>query len=416
MNTPGSPTRYNILVINQFASAPSYNTGAGERHFYIASKLKDKGYDFTVISGATNHLFIKDPPSKNIFNEELIEGGRFIWVRLRKYKGDSFVGRIVSWIEFLIKLFFFNFTPASKPSIVIVSSMSLLPVLYATHLRKRLKIPFVLEIRDIWPLTAIEIGGFSGLNPFIWAFQRFEKYAYKSADAIISLMPDFKVHLETTIKEPKPVFWIPNAIEKALEVNILKSKTSLSFGVFTIAYAGALGNANAMECYIKAADLLRDEEITFLIIGDGPEKSSLQRLANHNYKVKFIDKVPKNEVLDILSNVDAGFISWHDLHLYDYGVSANKYNDYMIAGLPIISASNIPKDPVVLASCGLQVPAGSEKSIAEAIMTLFKMSPEDRKALGRNGYDYVLRHNTYEQVSDLYEKCILESSEKYSTN
>ncbi|HPJ68312.1 MAG TPA: glycosyltransferase family 4 protein [Desulfobacteraceae bacterium] len=405
-----------VLIINQFASAPEYCTGAGERHFYIASKLKDKGYDFTILSGSTNHLFIKDPPSKKIFNEELIEGGRFIWVRLRKYKGESFAGRTVSWIEFLIKLFFFKFTLANKPDIVIVSSMSLLPVLYATYLRKRLKIPFVLEIRDIWPLTPIEIGGFSNRNPLIWAFELLEKYAYRRADAIISLMPDFKAHLERTIKKSRPVYWIPNAIEQALEVNILNSKTSSSFGVFTIAYAGTLGNANAMECFIKAADFLKNEEIIFLIIGDGPEKSNLQRLANLNSKVKFIDKVPKNEVLSILSNVNVGFISWHGLHLYDYGVSANKYNDYMIAGLPIISASNIPSEPVMVAKCGLQVPAGSEKSIADAIMTLYKMSPEERKALGRNGYDYVLRHNTYEQVSELYEKCILELNEKYSTN
>lgn len=229
-------------------------------------------------------------------------------------------------------------------------------------------------------------------------------------------MPDFKAHLERTIKKSRPVYWIPNAIEQALEVNILNSKTSSSFGVFTIAYAGTLGNANAMECFIKAADFLKNEEIIFLIIGDGPEKSNLQRLANLNSKVKFIDKVPKNEVLSILSNVNVGFISWHGLHLYDYGVSANKYNDYMIAGLPIISASNIPSEPVMVAKCGLQVPAGSEKSIADAIMTLYKMSPEERKALGRNGYDYVLRHNTYEQVSELYEKCILELNEKYSTN
>lgn len=405
-----------VLVINQFASAPEYCTGAGERHFYIASKLKDKGYDFTIISGATNHLFIKDPPSKKIFNEELIEGGRFIWVRLRKYKGESFTGRIVSWIEFLIKLFFFRFTAVSKPHIVIVSSMSLLPVLYATYLRKRLNIPFLLEIRDIWPLTPIEIGGFSTLNPFIRAFKLLERYAYRKSDAIISLMPDFRVHLEKTIKDSRPAYWIPNAIERSLELNLLNFRPPENYGVFTVAYAGALGYANAMECFIKAADSLRDEEITFLIIGDGPEKSNLQRLANNHPRIKFFDKVHKNEVIRILSKVDIGFISWHDLHLYDYGVSANKYNDYMIACLPVISASNIPNDPVVEAKCGLQVPAGNEKSIADAIMTLYKMRPEDRKALGKKGYEYVLLHNTYEQISNLYENCINETISKFKHN
>lgn len=401
-----------ILVINQFASAPAYNTGAGERHFHIASKLVTRGYDFTIVAGGVNHLFINNPVTKRLFNEEHIEGGRFIWVRLRHYRSESFVGRAYSWFEFLIKLFLF---PVKKhtPDLVLVSSMSLWASIYGLYLSKRLGVPFILEIRDIWPMTPVEVGGYSKYHPFILLFRFLEKFAYRKSDAIISLMPRFDKHLAATIKTKKIVHWIPNAIDRNLIFEKSAESPRDTTGIFTVAYAGALGYANAMECFINAANLLVDHEMEFIIIGDGPERKSLQMLASGNSKVKFIDKMPKHEVLSLLKNVDAGFISWRDLNLYKYGVSANKYNDYMLACLPIISCGNIADDPVITAGCGLQVPAGDERKIAEAVLILKNMSFADRRALGMKGYDYVLGHNTYEQIALQYETCLNQTVSDY---
>ena len=404
----------NILVINQFASAPDYNTGAGERHYYLASYLAEWGFDFTIISGGVNHLFTKNPETKRLFNEEKIRGGRFVWVRLRSYKSNSFFGRALSWFEFLIKLYFLPLNKYKRLDLVLVSSMSLWTAIYANHIKRRFKIPFILEIRDIWPLTPIQVGGFSRHNPFIVLFNILEKYAYSRADAIISLMPGFKEHLKTVIKNSKSVYWIPNAIDKSLLGSMNKEVRSFQLGNFTVAYAGALGYANSMDSFIKAATLLKEYDIEFLIIGNGPERSILQKLAGDNLRIKFIDKMPKAEVLKQLTNVDAGYIGWQNLQLYSYGVSANKYNDYMLAGLPIISASNMPNDPVIEAKCGMQAPTGDPKGIADAILKLYMMNTEERKSLGRNGLDYVMRHNTYDQISILYKACIAETISSFN--
>jgi len=178
---------------------------------------------------------------------------------------------------------------------------------------------------------------------------------------------------------------------------------------FTVAYAGALGYANAMDSFIKAAGLLKEYDIEFLVIGNGPERSNLQKLARNNPKVKFIDKIPKEDVLELLTNVDAGFIGWLNLKLYDYGVSANKYNDYMLAGIPIISSSNIRNDPVKMAGCGIQAAAEDENSIAEAVLKLYSMSPGERKQLGEIGFKYVMNNNTYDQIAGQYVNCIEET-------
>lgn len=403
----------NVLIINQFASAPAYNTGAGERHFYIASKLAEQSYDFTIISGGVNHLFTKNPQTKNLFNEEKIDGGRFIWVRLRRYKPDSFFGRVFSWFEFLIKLYFLPVNKNNSPDLVITSSMSLWTAIYAIHIKNRYKIPFILEIRDIWPLTPLQIGGFSRYNPFIIFFKILEKYSYQNADAIISLMPGFKEHLKTVVNKSKPVYWIPNAIDKSLLGTLSVDKQPALVRKFTVAYAGALGYANAMDCFIKAAGLLKEYDIEFVVIGNGPEFPNLQRLARNNPKVRFINKLQKEDVIKLLANVDAGFIGWLNLRLYDYGVSANKYNDYMLSGIPIISSSNIQNDPVNIANCGIQVAAEDANSIADAVLKLYLMSPGERHRLGENGFNYVINNNTYDQIAGQYVNCIEETMANY---
>ena len=152
---------------------------------------------------------------------------------------------------------------------------------------------------------------------------------------------------------------------------------------FTIAYTGAVGFSNAMDYLIKAAAILKDYlDIQFLIVGDGPAKNFLREQSKDNPNVVFMNKIPKEEVSKLLKEVDLGFISWKNIKLYNYGIAANKYNDYMLAGLPIISASNVADDPVVIADCGIQVPAEDENSIAEAILKLYSMNPEERSKLG----------------------------------
>lgn len=405
----------NLLIINQFASSPKYNTGAGERHYYLASHLSGEGYRFIIVSGGVNHLFIKNPETKKLFNEETIRGGRFVWVRLREYNPESFVGRTVSWFEFLFKLFLFPIHKTDRPDIVIVSSMSLWPVIYAAIIRRRYNIPLVLEIRDIWPLTPIELGGFSKNNPFIILFRLLERYAYHKADSIIAVMPGFREHLRSVIREAKPVYWIPNAIESSLNSEAPDYTEPIHENPkFIIAYTGAIGFSNAMEYFIKAAELLKSyTNIEFLIVGDGPAKSSLKEMARELPHVIFKNKIPKSDIAKLLKQVDAGFISWKNIRIYNYGVSANKYNDYMLAGIPIISASNIGDDPVVAGNCGIQVPAEDERNIAEAILKLYSMDPVERKRIGKNGYNYVINHNTYFKIAEQYTECIKDTVRKF---
>lgn len=397
-----------LRIINQYASTPKYSSGAGERFYYLAPHFNREGYKVEVISGSNNHLFIKAPYAPKLINVESIEGGLFKWIRLRKYRASSFLGRLYSWFEFLFKLFFLP-GGESRPDIIIVSSMSIFPIFYASYIKRKSDCKVILEVRDIWPLTPIELGGYSRRHPFILFMSWVEKFAYKKVDKIVSVLPGLKLHVENVLGHAKDVTWIPNGIQQSSEVGAERTEIQMQKSIFNVVYTGGLGIANAMSYVVDAGKLLKEyEDINLVIIGEGPEKDGLRDSAANFPGIKFYSKVPKEEVASLLEQADACIISWRDRHLYKFGVSANKYNDYMLAAKPIVSASNIEDDPVLLANCGIRVLPENPQAIADGILQLYHISDTERNKIGANGKAFVLENNTYDKIAHKYIR-VLES-------
>lgn len=392
-----------LWVVNQFSSLPRYSYGAGERYYYLSEFLYKQGYDVKVFSGAFNHLFKVYPKVTGLFTKESTPFVEFIWVKLKKYRPQQYIWRTLSWFEFTLKMFFFP-VKNSKPDIIIVSSMSLVPILYGNWLKRKYGVKFILEIRDIWPKTMIEIGGYSNKHPLSRVLKKIEFIGYKNADHIISVLPDFKKHLNESGFGEKPFTWIPNGISNTLQNITSDTELTLSAGKFNILYAGTVGNANAMEYYIEAARILKDkDDIHFNLLGDGPLIEDIKKLASDLNNVSFLPKVLKQEVHAIIKKADICYIGWHDKPIYNYGVGANKYNDYMLAKKPILSSSNIINDPVKLAKCGLNVPAVDAEAIANGVLTLQKMTKRELKQLGESGYDFLQKNQVYEVLAQQYD-------------
>ena len=394
-----------LLIISQYASTPKYSSGAGERFFYLLPYFKEAGFKADIVSGSYNHLLIDYPRTPKLFNNEEIPGGKMTWVRLRRYKGSISLGRIFSWLEFFTKLFFLKIK--EPPKIVIVSSMSLFPILFGYYLKCKYSTKLILEVRDIWPLTLIELGGYSRKNPFIQLMLWLENFAYRKADCLVSVLPDFQKYIDKILPITKKVIWIPNAIHYGKNTDGEYDNDYLNLENFNVVYTGALGNANAMEYVVDAAFLIDDyQKIKISIIGNGPEKENLIQRAKDLKNIEFFPKIHKSLVLDILDNADVCTISWRKKNIYKYGVSANKYNDYMLSCKPVISASSIANDPIKLSGCGIQVKAENSREIADAIIKLYLMSIEKRQKMGEKGKEFVMKNNTYSLIANKYIKLL----------
>jgi len=401
----------NIWIINQYTGSPHY--GMNYRSYYLAKKFIEEGNSVTIFSGSYSHLFNNFPKINGMFTEEIIEKINYIWIRTPKYNTSKSIGRIWNMLVFMFKLFFIDISKYQKPDIIIISSLSLFPIFNAYIWSKILKVDFIFEVRDIWPLTLIDVGNMSRYHPLVIFLGWFEKLGYKKAKYIVSLLPNAKEYMMSRGMKENKFRYIPNGInleevENYQEVSD-ELKKLLPKNKFIVGYVGTLGIANALEYFLEAAKKLKDNsEIHFLLVGKGGEKNKLQEYCKVHQlsNVTFIDPIPKIQVQGMLKLFDMCYIGWHNKHIYKYGISANKIFDYMYSARPILHSISIKSDIVKDAQCGISIKSEDSESIKESILKLSVMNKNKLERMGENGKKYVISNHSYGNLTKLYGELI----------
>ncbi|WP_299667475.1 glycosyltransferase family 4 protein [uncultured Polaribacter sp.] len=396
-----------IWIINQ--TAGNLDSGWGERHFFLSKYWVQKGYKVTIISGSYNHLFLKQPTIKNKWFtiEKVEENIDFCWVKIPKYTSTGFM-KIISNFIYTFKLFFLTSKVIEKPDIILVSSMPIFPILNGFFFKNKYNAEkLIFEIRDLWPLTPMNLKGYSKNHPFIKLLSFFEKYAYNKSDHIVSLLPNTSSYINSIIKRKKEIHYIPNGIDESLGEKDNISQETINLipkNKFIIGYAGTIGLANAMEFFVDASLMINHNHIHFIIVGDGYLKSKLKIKVAESSNITFIEKISKSRVQSILSYFDVCYIGRYKSPLYHYGVSYNKYFDYMLARKPILESSEHIKDQVEQSGCGIIVEPENSKAIVEGILKIYNMSEKDRIIMGLKGYKFVKKYHSLEFLSNNYLK------------
>ena len=389
-------TKKVIWIINQYAGSPYH--GMTFRTYYLAKNFIKK-HEVNVFSASFSHV-MSSPPDVNKNTTESIDGIIYHWIKVFKYTQSKSVSRVISMFLFLFKLFFLPTSKINKPDVIIVSSISPLPIWRAYLWSRKYKAKLIFEVRDIWPLSLIELGGFKRSHPFVWLLQKTENFAYKNADYVVSVLPYAFDHMKNHFLDIDRFRYIPNGIEIKNKVgNSIINKT------FKVGYSGTIGIANALYYFIEVSKILKDENIEFHILGSGPEKNRLMELVSSIAlnNVIFHDPVSKDQVPVFLQKMDALYIGWHNSNLYRFGISPNKIFDYLLAAKPIINSSGAKNKIIKDAKAGFSVEPENPQAIAEAIMKLSNLTLEERKELGRNGREYVEKHHSYEKLAQQYE-------------
>ncbi len=397
-----------VWIFNQFAGTPE--SGWGERHYFFAQHWVKEGWEVVIFSGSFNHVFKKNVKVKSgFYEEENNQGVRFVWVKNPKYNPQS-VMRFGSMLIFTFRLFFMNFANFGKPNSIVVSSMPIFPILPALYFKWKYKIMVIFEIRDIWPLTLIHLGNVKSWHPLVLFIGWFEKLAYRRSDKVVSLLPNAQKHVEEVAKKSVEFHYIPNGIDenlvgyedipKDLEGLIPKNR-------FIVGYAGTIGLANALEHFVDAAlSFSYEEGISFLIVGDGYLREELMLKCTNSRNIIFYPKIKKAQIQNLLTYFDVAFVGRAGSALFSHGVSANKYFDYMLAGLPILDSNNLIKDPVELSGCGIIVAPDSTDAIVDGIRKLHGMDEHLIIKMGLSGRDYVLRFHNVSKLSLRYSPLI----------
>lgn len=387
------------------------------RPYYLARAWCAMGHRVRIVAAAHSHVRQKNPTLNGRSRlDEHIDGIEYIWLDTPVYAGNGW-GRIRNMLVFLLRLHYLATALARsfRPDVVIASSTYPLDIWPAHRIARHAGARLLFEIHDLWPLSPIELGGYSRWHPFILALQYAENYACRHCDAIVSMLPNVRRHLEAHGMAPDKLHIVPNGTDAeewrqpvaALPQAIAATLAALhDGGTFVVGFAGAHGLANALDTLLSAAALVRDLPVAFVLVGAGPEKARLQDRARQERldNVCFLDSVAKNQVPTLLRAFDVAYIGLQRQPLFRFGISPNKLIDYMMAGCPVLQAIEAGNDPVGDAGCGLTVAAEDPQAVADGIRTLFAMSPGERAALGGNGTRYVLDNLTYDVLGKRFLK------------
>ncbi len=397
----------NIWILNQTAGKPG--SGWGERHYFLSKYWTKSGFDITIFSGSYNHLFSKQPTITNkTFTKEKVENGiTFSWVKIKKYNPNS-IFKLWSMLVFAWKLLFIPSKKYSKPDIIIISSMPLFSVIPAYFLSRKYKAKLIFEVRDLWPETPKNLKGYSSYHPMIIVMSLIEKFGFRKANHIVSVLPNAYHYINKISKSSEKFNYIPNGIDeelvgyKSLQDSIINQ---IPKNKFIVGYTGTIGLANAMEHFIDAVKLLKDTtKIHFVIVGDGYLKQQFVDETKGFSNITFINKIEKSQVQTMLSYFDVCYVGRYDLPLYNHGVSYNKYFDYMLAKKPILESSKKINDPVELSDCGMIVAPENAQEIKDGVLRLFNLSTDQLNKFGMNGYRYVKKYHNFEHLSTQYSK------------
>lgn len=399
----------NILLINHYAGSDYH--GMEFRPFYMAREWKKKGHNVTILGADFSHLRKNNPVIEKDFQEEIIDGITYVWVKTPKYQGNG-VGRIknISTFMWKLRMNYKMIADKYKPNAVIASSTYPLDIYPAHRIAKRSNAKLCFEIHDLWPLSPMEIGGFSEKNPAIIVLQRAEDFAFKNSDVIVSILPDADKHIKERGFSTDKFVYVPNGIltgekkEAPMESTIERLEELKKQGYFLVGYTGNHSPANVLDTMIDAAKKTTDEKVKYVLVGKGNVKNDLIEYAKANNvkNIEFLDPVLKDNMDNVLNLLDIGYIGLKKQNLFNYGVSPNKLFDYMMAALPVIYAVEASNDPVSDCNCGISVPAENPDAVVDAVMKIKSLSEEEKIKMGQNGKDYVLANHMYEGLADKF--------------
>ncbi|MBI4580904.1 MAG: glycosyltransferase family 4 protein [Planctomycetes bacterium] len=255
-----------------------------------------------------------------------------------------------------------------------------------------LHVPFVFEVRDVWPEILISAGALR--NPLlIWYGRRLERRIYAAARHIVALSPGIKDSIAGTGYPAERITMIPNASD----VDLFKpDRTPLDDdprlgppGSFRVVFTGAHGFFNGLDAVLDAAaELLRrgERSIQLVFIGGGRERDRLierSRREGLDAVCRWVSPIPKAELARVLPRMDVGLMVLIDTPVMHYGTSPNKFFDYIACGLPVVN--NYPgwlADMIREHDIGRAVPPGDPAAFADALIWL-RDHPRERAAMAQ---------------------------------
>lgn len=403
-----------ILIVHQYCLGK--NQSGATKIYELAEAFARAGHKVTVVSGTAN-VFTGRVPSQyrhRLLTREHTGGIDFIRTYTWASSKKTLVRRLLNHVSFMCSSLWG--AAAAGPADVVFTTSPPLLVGFSGYLFSRLRrAPFVFDVRDLWPESAVEMGVLK--NRFvIWTAGRIARFFYRRASTVVAIADGMIPHLEKAGVPRDKMVAIPNGVDtdvfgSPVKENEVRREWGLS-GKFVVMYAGAHVLSQSLETLVEAARILSpDPRIQFVLVGEGSEKARIQHMVASNglENVHFKDAVGKGRMPPILAAADVFVAHLRNVPLFE-GALPNKLIEYLGAGRPVVvGIGGDARRLVEAAGGGIYVEPEDPEAMATAVRKLAD-GPELCRTMGESAHTYMAANYSRELQAKRYEDVLMKAA------
>lgn len=376
-----------------------------------ARRWAETGHDVQVITGFPNHPdgVIREGYRGRKRTAEKVDGYEVIRTWLYATPNSGFAKKTLGHISWALSSIALGRKLVRRPDVVVVSSPTFFSIFSAWAYAKRYRVPFVLEIRDLWPGIFVELSVLTN-RQIIWLLERLELWAYHQADLVVVVTEGFKEDIVSRGIPANKVEVITNGVDlehfsPGPPDPSVRASLGADAGNALIVYIGAHGISQGLTTLVDAAALLPETTVV-AFVGDGSDKPATvdHAVALRASNVRFHDPVPKDDVPDILRSADVLVVLLRDLPLFETFIPS-KIFEFLATARPVVGALAGESAEILLAAGGMVVPPGNPTALAEAIDASLRPG-----VTGSTGATYVSENYDRRVLADRYaaliERCL----------
>lgn len=401
----------NIWYFHPDAGSPTLGKIKPNRSYFLSKEWVVQGHQVTVISGSNSHYSGMDLELKDLFMLEHTNGMTFMWLKTPKQPSSAVkrLWHMLNYRKMIQKLRGKILDLAGQPDVIICSIQPPFHLKICHKFAKQYNARFIVEVRDLWPLSMNEIMGVPKWHPVSLWVGHYQRYAYRHADRLVSLLSNAKDYMCSQGLQAQKFSCIPNgytpvqdnSIDTEHSLVLSKLKALKAAGKFVIGYTGAHGVPNHLYVICEAITQIGDDNIHLILVGDGTIKADLQdKYRNEN--IHFVDPQPKMMIPLLLEYFDMAYIGAMNRPIYQYGVSFNKIYETLYYGKPVIASKYPNNTPIHVSGAGLFFENDSVNDLASIIQLASEMDADALKEKGLLGRALVMREYTYQKLAQDY--------------
>lgn len=404
-----------ILLLHQFFILES--EPGGTRHIFLSRFFRKNGGDVRVIAGAVNYMTGRSRLRRlRLWQNENVDGVSITWVYALPTLKYGLIGKVICYLSFFFTAL--PFALKEKADVMIATSPPPTVAALGWIVRKLKGIPWVFEIRDLWPEMVADLGINAGIFTRILASCM--NFFYAQADYLVPLTLGFRRKLIEKGIPPEKIRTITNGVDPIfLDDNPPPPKSPAEFpeklpAKFRVMYLGSMGIANALSPLLDAAEKLKDDSrVEFLFIGGGSEREKLIKEAAQKglTNARFLPPVPRTAVPYLLKTADVCILTHAHTPSFQLFLP-NRLFDYLAAGRPVLLCLKEGEASEILGNSGggIRLDPGAADRIRDAILRLME-NPAERQKMGESGRKYALEHFLRENLAKSYFE-VLEATSK----